>query len=294
MAGASPDSAATRVDANSIASPWAGVGAVVSNGSPFSGVAIGRYHVLTAGHVAKGAPIATLSFVLNYGSNSSHTLPAKAVFVHPNFISFNNPNINNDIAIIELAKPIPQGVSIYGLNTAPITAGTTMTLVGYGASGDGSTGVTVGGSANVKRVGQNQADQFLVDDNGSAKNEIFYFDFDGVGATNFIGSTGLGNTIETTLAGGDSGSPSFVQRNGQWLVAGINTFIFSFSGGPTTASTFGTGGGGQLVDAYVDWIRSIVPVNNELEIPTLPQWATMLLAAILGMRVVRRQLKRAA
>lgn len=160
------------------------------NGSPYSGVAIGRYYVLTAGHVIQGASVANVSFVLNFGANSSHIIPAAAIFVHPSFISFGNPNVNNDIAIVQLAAPLPDGVPIYPLNTIPLTAGTSLTFVGYGASGNGAAGITVGASESVKRVGRNQTDQFLVDDGGSGKNEVFYFDFDGGGATNFMGGLG--------------------------------------------------------------------------------------------------------
>ncbi len=289
MAGGPPDSPAARVDANTTTSTWSGVGSVKVNGVGYSGVAIGRYHVLTAGHVVKGAAPANVSYVLNYGANSSHNIPAAAIFPHPNFISFNSPNLNNDIAIVELAEPIPEGVPIYELNTVALATGTTLTLVGYGASGNGSIGVTVGAVETVKRVGSNQADAFILDDNGSGKNEIFYFDFDGGGVTNQLGGTSLGNSIESTLASNDSGSPSFIQRNGRWLVAGINTFIFTFPNGPMTAGTFGTGGGGQLVDAYIDWIRTIVPVATSTDIPTLPEWAAITLATILLALVVSRQ-----
>ena len=81
-----------------------------------------------------------------------------------------------------------------------------------------------------------------------------------------------------------------MQRNGQWLIAGINTFVATFSGGPTNAGTFGTGGGGQLVDAYVDWIRSIVPAATNADIPTLPEWGAVTLCAILlGVAARRRR-----
>ncbi len=280
MAGSPPDSPAARVDANTTTSLWAGVGSVKVNGTPYTGVAISRYHVLTAGHVVKGAAVANVSFVLNFGANSSHTIPAAAIFPHPNFISFNNPNLNNDIAIVELATPIPEGVPIYELNTTAITSGTTLTLVGYGVSGNGSTGITVGAAESVKRVGRNQADAFILDDGGSGKNEVFYFDFDGGGVTNQIGGAGLGNSVETTLASNDSGSPSFVERNSRWLLAGINTFVLTFQNGPTVAGTFGTGGGGILVDAYVDWIRTIVPPATNVDIPTLPEWAAIILCIL--------------
>ncbi len=84
------------------------------------------------------------------------------------------------------------------------------------------------------------------------------FDFDGGTAGNFLGGPTLGNRSETGLASGDSGSPSFILAGGQWKLAGINTFIFSFGDGSGALSTFGTGGGGNLVWPYQAWINSIL------------------------------------
>ena len=68
----------------------------------------------------------------------------------------------------------------------------------------------MGGSASVKRIGRNNADYFRLDEKGSGLQEVYYWDFDGGGATNFLGGASLGNGIESTVAGGDSGSAAFV------------------------------------------------------------------------------------
>ena len=104
---------------------------------------------------------------------------------------------------------------------------------------------------------------------------VFVFDFDGPGAPNQLGGEGLGNAVESTFAGGDSGSPSFLCEGGsgyecvggRWVVAGINTFVTAPVGHAGKASTFGTLGGGMVVSAYVDWIESFLPPPPELICP---------------------------
>ncbi len=158
-----PDSPAGRVDANTTDSTWAGVGSLTVGGGTYSAVVIGRRYVLTAGHVAKGANPANVKFNLNYGGSLSHQIPAAAVFAHPAFIGFNDPDTQHDIAIIELAQDIPAGAPIYPLHFADVAPGSTLVLVGYGNSGQGDVGTSVGGNPGVKRVGQNNADSFTPD-----------------------------------------------------------------------------------------------------------------------------------
>jgi hypothetical protein len=71
--------------------------------------------------------------------------------------------------------------------------------------------------------------------------------------------------VETSLAGGDSGSPAFVSDTGGALeLVAVNNFVAAFQGGPTALSSFGTGFGGNLLHAYRDWIHSIQsrPAND--------------------------------
>ena len=57
------------------------------------------------------------------------------------------------------------------------------------------------------------------------------------------------------LAGGDSGSPSFVRgRHGKLELVGINTF----STGPGQPGSFIAGGGGIVLAPHAEWIRSVL------------------------------------
>lgn len=260
LAGAYPDSPAARVDPNTVASPWAGVGSITYNGGTYTGALIGRRYVLTAGHAVPTDPRAAgVMFNLNYGADLSHRIAVVRVYKHPDFIGFNTPNLNDDIAVLELEHDAPAGVPVYGLSAAPLLPGTILTMVGYGASGNGSTGISVDRDPAVKRVGRNSADAFVADDEGSGEKELYLFDFDGEpGSSNFLGGKTLGNAVETTFASGDSGSPAFVREGSAWKIAGVNTFVQYFPKGMKAIGRFGTGGGGQVVRAYRSWIMRTI------------------------------------
>ncbi|WP_421656267.1 FG-GAP-like repeat-containing protein [Leptothermofonsia sp. ETS-13] len=283
-----PDSPERRIDPNTTTSPFAGVGSVrviLSEDQRFlgSGAAISRRHILTAAHVldvvnedgvVDPAPDNVI-FNLNFGQNLSHQIRASELQIFPGYTGFNN-TVENDIAIITLSSDLPEGVPIYPLNRTPLLAGTTITMVGYGTSGDGITGQVPGtASLTVKRVGQNQTeDTALLGLNGA-----FLYDFDGPDAsTNLFGVVGsgttLGNTIEATVGPGDSGGPSFLQVGNQLLLAGVNTFAFGLPGGlglpGAIQGTFGTGGGGvDVADpnklAWIDGILASVTKPGSLQ-----------------------------
>jgi hypothetical protein len=262
MAGAPPDSPQARVDPNTADSPWAGVGSLIVNGSPYSGVVIGPLHVLTAAHVVSDP--ARARFRLNLGGSAAYTIAVRSVHRHPGFKNFDARHPRDDLAVVVLAEPVPKGVPIYPLHHGDITPGAVLTFVGYGASGHGDTGVTIGANPGVKRVGRNNADAFAQDAFGIKR--AFVFDFDATGAENALGGQGLGNAQESSFAGGDSGGPSFLCEGGsgedcaggRWVVAGINTFVTGPRGQPAKVGVFGSLGGGMVVSAYVDWIEGVL------------------------------------
>lgn len=293
--GTPADSALQRVDTNVLASAFAGVGSLeISYGATTyicSGTLISPWHVLTAGHavdvsgsdgVVDVLP-ANVTFHLNANGNKSSSITASAITIHPNYTGFLNPSVNDDLAILTLSQRAPAGVPIYNLYNPTVTAGTTLTLVGYGMSGDGRGGFSTGASYTVKRTGQNNADWFVINDEGAAPeeinffgpndnpsgtvNEAFFFDFDapegyfdndGDSVGNICGVGSLGNLVETTLGGGDSGGPSFIYDGSEYLIAGVNIFSYTPFALPNNAF-FGSGGGGMLVPAYADWINSVIP-----------------------------------
>lgn len=259
--GTPADSPSQRVDANTTSSPYAGVGSVQVNTRRGvyigTGTPIDATHILTAGHVVdvnndgkanSKDGIKNLYFNLNFGGNLTHQIAVTSVTINPNYTGFNRPSINDDLAILTLASPLPAGVPIYNLPTSDLASGTTITLVGYGRSGNGVSGYTVEASFTVKRSGVNNADAFYgQDDSGQpAANEVFRYDFDGPTGSGTFGGPTLGNDKETTIGGGDSGGPSFVGD----VIVGVNTFTQGFN-----APRFGSLGGGINVFPYVTWIN---------------------------------------
>ncbi len=258
--GSPADSPANRVDPNTTTSPFAGVGSLSIGGGVCTGTPISPFHVITAAHCLDTNNDGTIDFVpnqvvfnLNFGGDLTHSITASALAVHPNWTGFNNPSVNDDIAIVTLSSPLPAGVPIYPLFLSPLTAGTTLTLVGYGQSGDGVNGYTLSASFSVKRSGKNNADTFIADDDGSGTNEVFLFDFDGPTGDGSMGGATLGNDVETTLGPGDSGGPAFVLVGTTFFLAGVNTFTFG-GGSLPSAPLFGSGGGGMIVSAYSNFI----------------------------------------
>jgi len=271
VAGDSPDSPSLRVDNNASTSAFSGVGSITiaTKRSNYicTGTPIDATHVVTAAHCVDingdGASnlkdgIKSITFNLNYNTSYSSRITATSWVTHPDFTGFNRPSVNDDLAILTLSAPIPSAVPRYGLFTGDLS-GKTITMVGYGQSGDGVNGYTVNASYTVKRVGQNVVDAFYAQDDSSraAANEVFRIDFDrDDGSNGPLGGPSVGNLLETTLGGGDSGGPSFVFDGTNYLLAGINTF----SQGTSTiaAPKFGSMAGGMSVPAYATWISQAI------------------------------------
>lgn len=254
------------LDANLASSPWAGVGAITINGSVYSGVLIDSTHVLTAAHVVAGqvGTADNVSFSLNVGGDLTHTYTASGISVYEGYTGTapgSDGVWHDDLAIITLAAPVTGAVPVYELYGGSL-ANQTLTLVGYGGGGDGISGVTSGADASVKRVGENNVELLLGDDDGGTQKEVFIFDFDGpTKSTNLYGmatpsNLTLGATVEAQFAGGDSGSPVFVLDGGVWKIAGVGTFngATDLSGGSNVL--FGSIGGGTIVSSYIPWIQS--------------------------------------
>lgn len=282
--GTPTDSPALRVDPNTTTSDFGGVGSIrifLPDVGAFicSGTPITDRHILTAGHCLDlndngtiAVTPANVTFRLNFGSNQSHIIAATALDMHPDFTGFGSPSVNDDLSLLTLSEPLPAGVPIYPLYRPTVTAGTTFTLAGYGRSGTGVSGYTVDPSFSVKRSGQNNVDDFRIDDEGGGLNESFEYDFDRPTGNGQLGGPTLGNDIETTVGGGDSGGPSFVSDGGVLKIAGVNTFTFRFGPpfGPRNpnAPFFGSGGGGILVGPYASWIDGLMGPDKFWDDPT--------------------------
>jgi secreted trypsin-like serine protease len=291
MAGQSPDAPAARVDPNVASSPYAGVGSVVVGGSPLSGVVIASQYVLTAAHVVNGQQPSNVQFVLNLGGTPWQSA-AESVTIYPTY-SFPY----DDLAVIKLANMVPDGVPIYKLYSGSITTGLTITLVGYGASGNGDVGVSVGASSTVKRVGGNVVDVLTTTLDSSGKmSRFFVYDFDGPTGNGSLGGPTIGNTVETLVAVGDSGSPSFVKNGTQLQLFGINNFVSSPSG-TTVNYEFGTLGGGIVAcdPRFASWLQTTtngtLGITPTADVP-LPEWPIELLATAVALTLARETSRR--
>lgn len=279
--GTPTDSPAKRIDPNTTSSIYAGVGSLVlaQGGITYlsTAVAIDRWHILTAAH-SLDAKQDELGFVrydgrlsfapgdvrfnLNFGGSLTHQITASSLLMHPGYEGFSDTTLtHDDIALIKLASPLPEGVPVYSLYEGTLALGAQITMVGYGHSGYGDVGWGFDNraSVDVKRVGYNNVDVFVGDNNGGPLNEIFLFDFDGPNAEfNHWGGRTLGNDIESQLGFGDSGGPSFIMEDGELRLVGINTFLAMFANGPSPP-LFDSAGGGMLISGYHDWILQNTP-----------------------------------
>lgn len=293
MAGAAPDSAQARVDPNGPASPWSGAVSVIVGGAPYSGVVIGPRHVLTAAHVAGGQSPAAVQVVVNSAATPV-TMSVNNVSTYPG-AAFPY----DDLTVLRLAQPVPAGTAVYPIVDTAVSTGTRLALVGYGASGNGSVGPSVAGAASVKRSGHNVLDQFTDRLDASGRTSPFFlYDFDAATGTGPLGGASLGNSQETCVAGGDSGSGALVETTAGPALYGLLTVALNFNAGSTATSVFGSGGGGLVLShpPYLDWLRvqtdqSVVPLSRltAADVPVAPAWALGLAGLAFATRLLQRR-----
>jgi hypothetical protein len=248
-------------------------------GGLFTGTLIAPGYVLTAAHVAAGANLSSISFQINSGT--SYAVGASQIFINPGYTGnatgnvAGDPTNHADLAIIKLSSSVGADIPVYSLFNGNLQS-QDLTFVSYA------------GSTTSKSTGENIADVLFAD--AAGVKQTYLFDYDGPDlSTNRLGANiaangTLGANREASLVGGDSGSSAFVNVNGQWELAGINTFEAYFAAGPTVSGAFGTGGGGVVLSSYSSWINGIVAAP----VPEPQTWLMLLLGlgivSAVGMR----------
>jgi hypothetical protein len=282
MAGAAPDTPAARVDANSAASTWNSAVSVLVNGQPFSGVVVAPRHVLTAAHVVGLSPPTAVRVQVNAGPAVVLDVSAIAKFASASFPY-------DDLALLTLTAEVPEAVNIRPIYTPALTGPRAVDLVGYGSSGPGDVGPTVSPRAEVKRRGRNTVDRLAntVDSSGR-QSRFYFFDFDGPTGNGALGSATLGNAEETGLAGGDSGSPAFIDIDGQVWLFGLNNFTTLPAAGTQPDFRFDSVSGGMVLgDArFMPWLQAqtngtLGPRPVLTDVP-MPAWSLALLGVALA------------
>jgi len=203
----------------------------------------------------------------------------------------------NDIAILTLNAEVDASVQRYDIYRGTDEVGQIVEKAGYGRTGEGATGDTVG--SGTKHVGFNFYDalgdvvlgdflgltagtdfvagaQLHYDfdnfnfDTGVTENDAFgFFEPTLAGGPVYVDTNTNGNldagedVLEAMAAPGDSGGPTFIGD----LIAGITSYGIRLTSGGTGPdingsldSSFGEFGGDTRVSYYADWIDSIVYV----------------------------------
>jgi secreted trypsin-like serine protease len=269
---------------------FAGVVALGVNGGQYcSGVLVAPTTVLSARHCGPAA-----GEFAQFGSrfdSPTFTSNIQSVLYPAGGTSASSLLDGGDLAIITLATAVPSNVAMPFLLTDATTAltGLSITTLGYGNTGVGSTGAT--GFDGVRRGGTNVMDRYgeAVDSSAPAPStaNIFSTDFDDPAGTSntlgWLGSSATATTFEATTASGDSGGPLLFDNGGRWTVLGV------LSGGTTDTSIYGD----------ISWWTGVAPYRAQIEaaggvfitaIPEPGSYALMLL----GLGLITAWLRRSA
>jgi hypothetical protein len=245
-----------------------GAGAV---GGGCTGVAISSTVVLTAAHCSASA--AANPSVLSFKG-----ITASSVDVAPGFVSFGDPDLDNDLIAITLSSALPSSVPAYALFMGPPPIGAEIVFV----HSDGSLGYNTLDLVPVNdpcAPDPNNTGICTPADPGSPVSfgaSTFAFDYDLQGDTAGLYNYSGGGAVagEDTLRGGDSGGPTFILVNGVPQLLGLNTFVATTPKG--NYSQYGSLGGGILVSSYQGFL------SNYVSVPEPETWPLLALGSGFG------------
>ncbi|CAF1258475.1 unnamed protein product [Adineta steineri] len=205
------------------------------------GTLIDSRHVLTAAHcIGTNNPSAiTITAGLHNKKNNEDATQQKRtverIFMHP---GYNNKTIENDITILRLAQPVQfnKYVQPACLPGPDPKSNDSVVLIGWGATQVGGAAYHELKQTKVKVIGNCQQHWgFQVDE----EKQIC------------VGDIVTGDSA----CQGDSGGPMLYEHNGQWVVAGVTSYV---QAGQCSTSTQSKPNVYARVSAYLPWIKSII------------------------------------
>ena len=223
----------------------------------------GGLFVLTAAHCLSGfdGHVNVISSLVSFDLPGGQvTLSGASYLLDPGWSG--SLLLGHDVGLIRLAAPAPATADRYDIYRGRDELGQAPTLVGYGFSGTGTTGVNAGiFPFGVKREGLNRYDEDGALFGAFPADAFLSYDFDDGtpihDAFGYLGLTpdlGLGPN-EVFAAPGDSGGPSFLHGR----IAGIHSFT-GWPGSPPDIdgllfnSSFGELGADTRVSSYAGFI----------------------------------------
>jgi hypothetical protein len=199
-----------------------------------SGTLIAPDWVLTAGHVnvvVDNINTANSTKFQIRGMGTQYT--AVESIIHPTYLANgSNLGFGFDLQLVRLSSSVA-GVTPASIYRGSSEGGSLASITGFGIGGTGTAGPNL---PSAQRAGTNVLDAVVSFSNGpqgqvGAQNAMLIADFDS-GAANFntlafAGSSQAVTSLEYHLADLDSGGGVFIQENGQWFLAGVNSGIQS-------------------------------------------------------------------
>ncbi|MFC0266591.1 trypsin-like serine protease [Kushneria aurantia] len=236
-----------------------GVGRVSTATAVGSGTLLaGGQAVLTAAHVVEGDGPIRVAFDSTAGRL---WMSVESMRIHS---GYNDGNFSHDLALLWLNEEAPLFIPRYELYRDNDELARIATIVGYGATGSGTSGY-IRGEGDQRSLVHNRIDLFNSDlslSKAPAGSQLLAdFDdgswrYDTIGRLGGVQNTGLGDA-EGAIAPGDSGGPAFIDG----LLAGVASYIatFTYAGerldiNNETDSSFGEVMGWQRVSHYQSWI----------------------------------------
>lgn len=287
---------------NGVGSIFVEFDSIPSGGFICTASAISPTHLLTAAHCLRNGPTDAIRNIRFIVPSEGLILSTVGFSVNPEF-DFYEPIVGafaqGDVAVVELAQPLPANIEIYELNTSAEELRKETQHYGHGRSGVGETGATGGADFFYARTGKNQYDetfealfapgfdQLIHDfDSGKGKNDATAWWYsakfncpNGNGQKCTVAREGNRYTdtgfkkLEVGVAPGDSGGPGFVDGK----IAGVHSFGFTYGGceGYTNApdatcgldSSYGEMSGDARVSTYAGWINAQVANGVSTPVP---------------------------